>query len=157
MVRGVTLCAPRTQSTAEQKTLVFPWLRQFLVHNLSCHMNFCKMMNFQLTPLSKNFPKPCMFLLLLCLGTILAPTCPASCQPSCPPTTLSGSVGAAWFQSFSPSMMASTRSCATAPAPSPSKSGHGTRWLPSAALRLPGPRTPRIVARVTFLFSGAAT
>ncbi len=29
------------------------------------------------------FPKLCMFLLLLCLGTILAPTCPASCQPSC--------------------------------------------------------------------------
>ncbi len=29
------------------------------------------MMNFQLTPLSKFFPKPCMFLLLLCLGTIL--------------------------------------------------------------------------------------
>ncbi len=39
---------------------------------LSCQINFCKMMNNQLTPLSKNLPKPCMFLLLLCLGTILA-------------------------------------------------------------------------------------
>jgi hypothetical protein len=53
------------------KTLVFPRLRQFLVHKLSCQMNFCKIMNFQLTPLSKIFPKLCMFLLLLCLGTIL--------------------------------------------------------------------------------------
>jgi hypothetical protein len=35
-------------------------------------------MNFQLTPLSKIFPQPCMFLPLLCLGTILALTCPAS-------------------------------------------------------------------------------
>ncbi len=52
---------------------------------MSCQMNFCKIMNFQLTPLSKNFPKPCMFLLLLCLSTILAPSCPASCQPSCSP------------------------------------------------------------------------
>ncbi len=63
------------------KTLVFPQLRQFSVHKLSCQINFCKMMNFQLTPLSKNFPKPCMFLLPLCLGTILAPICPVSCSP----------------------------------------------------------------------------
>jgi hypothetical protein len=34
-----------------------------------------------------------MSLLLLCLGTILAPTCPASCQPSCSPPLSSGSVG----------------------------------------------------------------
>jgi hypothetical protein len=67
------------------KTLVFPWLRQFSVPKLSCQMNFCKMMNFQLTLLSNIFPKPCMSLLLLCLGTILALTCPASCQPSCSP------------------------------------------------------------------------
>ncbi len=29
------------------KTLVFPRLRQFLVHKLSCQMNFCKILNFQ--------------------------------------------------------------------------------------------------------------
>jgi hypothetical protein len=47
--------------------------------------------------LSKIFQKPCMFLFLLPLGTILAPTCPASCQPSCSPPPSSGSVGAASF------------------------------------------------------------
>jgi hypothetical protein len=36
----------------------------------------------------KHFPKPCVFRLLLCLGTILAPTCTASCQPSCSPNPL---------------------------------------------------------------------
>ncbi len=97
------------------KTLVFLWLRQFSVPKLSCQMNFCKIMNFQLTPLSKNFPKPCMFLLPLCLGTILAPTCPASCQPSCSPPPSSGSVGAAWFHPFSCSATAPTRFCAAAP------------------------------------------
>jgi hypothetical protein len=75
------------------KTLIFPRLRQFLVHKLSCQINFCKMMNFQLTALSKNFAKPCVFLLLLCLGRILAPTCLVSCQPSCSPPPSSGSVG----------------------------------------------------------------
>ncbi len=69
-------------------TVVFPWLRQFSVHKLSCQMNFYKIMNFQFIPLSKNFLKSCMFLLLLCLGTILTPTCPASCQPSCSPPPL---------------------------------------------------------------------
>ncbi len=93
----------------------FQVLRQFSVHKLSCQMNFYKMMNFQLTPLSKNFLKSCMFLPLLCLGTILAPTCPASCQPSCSPPTSSGSVGAAWFHPFSCSTMAPMRSCTTAP------------------------------------------
>ncbi len=47
-------------------------------------------------PLSKIFLKPCMFLPLLCLGTILSPTCPASCQPSCslpPHLGLSGQPG----------------------------------------------------------------
>ncbi len=29
---------------------------------------------FSVDAIVKNFPKPCMFLLLLCLGTILAPT-----------------------------------------------------------------------------------
>jgi hypothetical protein len=100
---------------------VFPRLRQFSVLKLSCQTNFCKMMNFQLIPLSKNFfPKPCMFLPLLCIGTILAPTCPVSCQPSCSPPHSSGSVGAAWFYPFSCSTPAPTQSCAAAPAPSPS-------------------------------------
>ncbi len=140
--RSYPLCSSDSEHS-RGKTLVFPRLRQFSVPKLSCQMNFCKMMNFQLTPLSKNFPKPCMFLLLLCLGTILAPSCPASFQPSCSPPPLSGSVGAAWFHPFSRSTMAPTQSCA---APSPSESGRGMRWLPSAALRLP--RTPRLAARV---------
>ncbi len=38
--------------------------------------------------------------------------------------------------------------CPTAPAPSPSESGRGTRWLPSVAVRLARPRTPRLAARV---------
>ncbi len=126
------------------KTLVFPRLRQFSVHKLSCQINFCKMMNFQLTPLSKNFPIPCIFLPLLCLGTILAPTCPASCQPSCSLCPSSGSVGVAWFQPFSCSTTAPMRFCAMTPAPSPSESGRGTRWLPSAAIRLAQPQTPRL-------------
>ncbi len=115
---------------------------------MSCQMKFCKMMNFQLTALSKIFPKPCMFLLLLCLGTILAPSCPASCQLSCSPPPSSGSVGAAWFHPFSCSTTAPTRSCAAALAPSPSELGCGTRWLPPAALRLARPRTPRLAAGV---------
>ncbi len=73
--------------------------------------------------LSKNFPKLCMFLLFLCLGTILAPSCPASCQPSCSLPPLSMSIGAAWFHPFSRSTTAPTRLCAG----------------PYAALRL-GPR-----------------
>ncbi len=52
------------------KTLVFSRLRHFSVPKLSCQMNFCKMMNFQLMILSKNFLKLCMLLLLFCLGTI---------------------------------------------------------------------------------------
>ncbi len=59
-----------------------------------------------------------------------------------------GSVGAAWFHPFSRSMTAPTRFCAVAPSPSPSESGRGTRWLPSAALRLAWPRTPHLAARV---------
>jgi hypothetical protein len=85
-------------------------------------------------------------LLLLCLSTILAPSCPASCQPSCSPPPSSGCIRAAWFHPFSRSMMAPTQFCAAAPVPSPSESGHGTRWSPSAALRLAWPRTPRLAA-----------
>ncbi len=79
------------------KTLVFPKLRQFSAHKLSCQMNFCKIMNIQLTLLSNIFPQPCMFL-PLCLGTILALICSASCQPSCSPPRLSGSTPSAALQ-----------------------------------------------------------
>jgi hypothetical protein len=79
----------------------------------------------QLTLSSKYFPKFCIFLLLLCLGAILAPTCPGSCQPSCFPPPSSGSVGVAWFYPFSCSTTTPTWSCAAAPAPSPSESGPG--------------------------------
>jgi hypothetical protein len=87
-----------------------------------------------------------MFLPLLCLGTILALTCPASCQPSCSPSPSSGSVGAAWFHPFSCYLTAPMRSCAAAPAPSPSETGRGMRWLLSAALGLARPRTPDLSA-----------
>jgi hypothetical protein len=92
----------------------------------------------------KKFSKTLHVSLLLCLGTILAPICPESFSP--PPS--SGSVGAAWFHSFSHSTMAPMQSCAAAPTPSPSESGRGTRWSPSAASRLARPRTPRLAARV---------
>jgi hypothetical protein len=145
--RSYPLCSSDSEHS-RGKTLVFPQLKQFSVPKLSCQMNFCKMMNFQLTPLSKNFPKPCMFLPLLCLGTILAPSYPASCQPSCSPPPSSGSVWEAWFHPFSRSTTAPTRSCAAAPDPSPSESGRGTRWLLSAASRLAQPRASRLAARV---------
>jgi hypothetical protein len=102
----------------------------FSVHKLSCQTNFCKMTNFQLTPLPKIFPKLCMFLLLPCLGTILAPTCPASCQLSCSLPPLSGSVGAAWFHPFSRSTTSPMRSCAAAHDSSPSEPGRGGRRQP---------------------------
>jgi hypothetical protein len=73
-VRGVTLCAPRTQSTAREDTglspakavfgaqIVLP--NEFLQNDeLSVDTIFLQNdENFQLTPLSKFFPKPCMFL-----------------------------------------------------------------------------------------------
>jgi hypothetical protein len=92
------------------KTLVFPRLRQFSVPTLSCQMNFCKMMSFQLILLSTNFPILCMFLLLLCLGTIPAP----SCQPSCSPPPSFGSIRAASSHLFSRSTTAPTLFCAAA-------------------------------------------
>ncbi len=70
---------------SQGKTRVFPWLSQFLVPKLSCHMNFCKMMNFQLMRLSNIFSKTLHVSAPLYLGTTLAPTCPASCQLSCSP------------------------------------------------------------------------
>ncbi len=89
-----------------------------------------------------------MFLLFLCLGTNLAPSCRTSCQAtfSLPPS--SGSVGAVSTYPFSRSTMAPTLSCAADPAPSPSESGPGTRSSPSAASWLAQPRTPCLAARV---------
>jgi hypothetical protein len=161
--RSYPLCSLDSEHN-RGKTLVFPQLRQFLVHKLSCQINFCKMTNFQLTPLSKNFPKPCMFLLLLFLGTILAPICLASCQLSYSPPSSSGSVEAAWFHHFSCSTTAPTQSCATAPAPSPSEPGCMMRWSQACTAadathgsprrhgRLPGshPGGPAATKRVSF-------
>jgi hypothetical protein len=104
------LCAQPKEDTGLSQ------LKQFLVLQLCCQMNFCKMNNFQLILLSNNFPKPCMFLLLLCLGTILAPSCPASCQPSCSPPPLSGFTGAASFHPFSRSTTAALRQQTPRPA-----------------------------------------
>jgi hypothetical protein len=98
-----------------------------------------------------------MFLPLLFLGTILAPNCPVSCQPSCFRPPSSGSVGAAWFHPFSRSTTVPMQSCAAAPAPSPSESGRGRRWSPSAALRLARLRTPRLAARVAAAVRWART
>jgi hypothetical protein len=95
-----------------------------------------------------NFSKPCMFLLFLCLGTILAPSCRTSCQATSSPPPSSRSVGAASFHPFSHSTTAPTPSCAADPAPSPFESGPRTRSSPSAASRLARPRTPRLAARV---------
>jgi hypothetical protein len=116
------------------KTLVFPQLMQFLALQLCCLMKFCKLRNFLLIQLSKTFQKPWMPLLLLYLGTILASSCPVSCQPSSTPPPSSGFIGAAWSHLSSRSMTAPMPSCAVAPAPSPSESGHWTRSLLSAAL-----------------------
>jgi hypothetical protein len=56
-----------------------------------------------------------MFLLFLCLGTILAPSCRTSCHATSSPPPLSGSVGAASSHPFSRSMTAPTPSCAGTP------------------------------------------
>jgi hypothetical protein len=97
-----------------------------------------------------------MFLLFLCPGTIIAPSCRTSCQAtsSLPPS--SGSVGAASSHPFSSSTTAPTPSYAAGPAPSPSESGPGTRSSPSAASRLVRPRTPSLAARVPRQAAGFA-
>jgi hypothetical protein len=77
-------------------------------------------------------------------GTILAPSCPARCQPSCSLPPSSGSVRAASFHPFSRSMTAPMRFCAVAPAPPPSKLGHGIRWSLSAIFRPTQQQMPRV-------------
>jgi hypothetical protein len=130
---------------SQGKTLVFPQLKQFLALLLCCLMTFYKMKKFLLILLSTIFHKPWMFLLFLCLGTILAPSCPASCQPSSSPPPLSGSVMVAWSHLSS----RSKTSCAVAPALSPSESGHRARSLLSAASRPAQQQTPSLAASVT--------
>jgi hypothetical protein len=98
--------------------------------------------------LSKICLKLCMFLLFLCPGTILAPSCRTSCQASSSPPPSSGSVGAASSHPFSRSTTAPTPSYAAGSAHSPSESGPGTRSSPSPASRLARPRTPRLATRV---------
>jgi hypothetical protein len=80
----------------------------------------------------KTFQKLWMPLLLLCLGTIIASSCPASCQPSSSSPPSSGSIVLAWSNLSSRSTKTPTPFCAVAPAPSPSTSGHGTRSSLSA-------------------------
>jgi hypothetical protein len=117
------------------KTLVFPRLRQFSVHKLSCQMNFCKMMNFQLTPLSKNVSAPSL------PGHNSSTDLPSKLPAELLSAPLVWVRRAAWLHPFSRST--------TAPTPSPSESGYGTRWSPSATLRLARPRTPRLAAHVS--------
>jgi hypothetical protein len=87
-----------------------------------------------------------MFLLLLCLGTILALTCPMSCQPSCSPPPSSGSVGVAWFHPFSRSTTAPTRSCAAALVLHYQSQDE---VVAISSLRLARQQTPCLAARVT--------
>jgi hypothetical protein len=89
-----------------------------------------------------------MFLLFLCLGTILAPSCWMSCQGTFSLSPSSGSIRAASSHPFSCSTTAPTPSCAAGPAPSPYELGPRTRSSASAASRLAWPRTPRLAARL---------
>jgi hypothetical protein len=88
-----------------------------------------------------------MPLLLLCLGTIVASSCPASCQPSSSPSPSSGSIAAVWSRLSTCSTTAPMPFCVVAPAPSPSELGHKTRSLPSAASRPARQWTPSLAAR----------
>jgi hypothetical protein len=89
-----------------------------------------------------------MFLLFLCPGTILAPSCRTSCQATSSPPPSSRSVGAASSHPFTRSMTAPTPSYVADSAPSPSKWGSKMRSSPSAASRPARPRTPRLAARI---------
>ncbi len=106
--------------------------------------------NFKLSidAIFKNLPKHCMFLLLLCLGTILAPTCPVSCQPSCSPPPLVWVCRGGPVPPLQPLYDGPYAVCAAAQAPSPSESGHGMRWSPSAVLRLVRQRMSRLAAHL---------
>jgi hypothetical protein len=95
-----------------------------------------------------NFSTTLDVLLFRCLGTILAPSCPASCQPSSSLPPSSGSVVAASSHLSSHSMTAPTPFCAVDPAPLPSESGPGMRSSPSATSRPARQWTPSLASRV---------
>jgi hypothetical protein len=116
-------------------------------------MNSCKTKKFPLILFLKIFLKLWMFLLFPCLGTILAPSCPASCQPSFSPSPSSGSIVAASSYLSSRFTTAPTLFCATDLAPSLSEFGPGTRSLPQPPQGLHGyvlqawqPESPRQTA-----------
>ncbi len=119
--RSYPLCSSDSEHS-QGKTLVFPRLRQCSVHKLSCQMNFCKMMNFQLTPLSKFFPKPCMS----------APSLSRHNSSTDLPAELL-SAPLVWVRrgGLVPPLQllydGPTRSCAVAHNPSPSELGRGMR------------------------------
>jgi hypothetical protein len=81
MVRGSTLCAPRTLCTAEGRH----WSLAEAVFGAPIMLlnEFLQNEGLSVDSVIKNFSKICMFLLLLCLCTILAPSCPVRCQLSC--------------------------------------------------------------------------
>jgi hypothetical protein len=93
-----------------------------------------------------------MFLLFLCLSTILVSSCPASCQLSSSPPSSSGSVMTASSHLSSRSTTAPTPFWTVDPAPSPSESGSGTRSSVSAASRPARLRTPSLAARLVSCF-----
>jgi hypothetical protein len=126
--------------------MVFPRPRLFLALQLVFLMNSCKMKKFLLILLSKIFHKLWMFQFLPCLGTILASSCPASCQPSSSPPPLSESIVAVSSHLSSHSTMAPTPFCATDPALLPSESGPRERSSPAAASRPAWLRTLSLAA-----------
>jgi hypothetical protein len=147
LVRGVTFCAPWTLSAQPREDTGLSPAEAVFGAPIVLPNEIFKTKKCQLMLLSKILQKICMFLLFLCPGTILAPSCPASYQASSSPPPSSGSFGAASSQHFSRSMKAPTLFCAR-PRSSPSESGPGTRSSPSAALRLARPRTLHLAARV---------
>jgi hypothetical protein len=85
-------------------------------------------------------------MLLPCLGTALASSFPASCQPSSSSPPSSGSIVAAWSHLSSRSTTAPVPFCTVAPATSPSESGHRMSSSPSAASRPARQRTLSLAA-----------
>jgi hypothetical protein len=120
---------------------------EFSALQLSCPTNFCMEMNFMWMQLLTKFLKLWMLLLFPCPGTIPAPGSRPSCQKSCCAPPSSGcAVVASPHLSIAP-MMAPMPSCSLDPAPSPSRSGHGTRTSPSAASRPAWKRTPHLAVQ----------
>jgi hypothetical protein len=112
--RSYLLCSSDSEHSRE-KTLVFFPAEAVFGAQIVFPNEFLQNDELSVDTIVKKFAKPCMFLLLLCLGTILAPSCPASYQPSCSPPPSSESVKPAWFHHFSRSTTAPTQFCAAAP------------------------------------------